>query len=182
MEVATYNTNNVLIETINPLIINISAAIIILLAGLMVGKLLSMIVKKIFLEVEADKTINKISPIKISITNIISLGVSIPIYIISFFLAMKQIGIATIVINLLLAILVLGIIGALILGIKDIPVNFIAGLKFKQKNIIGKKVRVGYVFGTVTKKGILKVEMETKQKDRIIVPNKYFEKNYRKLA
>lgn len=182
MEVATYNTNNIVIETINPIIINISAAIIILLVGLMIGKLLSMTIKKIFLEVEADKTINKISPIKISITNIISLGVSVPIYIISFFLAMKQLGIANIIINILLAIFFVAIIGGIILGIKDIPSNFMSGLKFKQKNLIGKKIRVGLVLGIVTKKGLLNIEMETKQKDRIIIPNKYFEKNYRKLA
>lgn len=182
MEIATYSQDSIITETINPVIINISGAVLILLIGLMIGKLTSMFIKKILLEMQADKTVNKISPIKINITNIISLSLSIPIYAISFFLALNQLGIANIIINFLIILSTLVIIGSIILGLKDMPKNLIAGFKIRKKTIIGKKIRVGLVYGEVTSKNFLRVEMRTKTKDRIIIPNSYFEKNYRKLA
>lgn len=169
-------------ETINPLIINISTAILILLSGLLIGKLITLLIKKILIETKADQKLKQINPLKLSITNLITILITIPIYIATIILALNQLGILNITLTILITIFLLAITGSLILGIKDLPKNIIAGIKINKKNILNKKIRIGTVYGQVTKKNLIRVEIKTKKNDRIIIPNNYFLKNYRKLA
>ncbi len=169
----------IILQTVNPIIIHVSTAIVILLLGLMIGKLAGLILKKLLLEVEADKNLKKISPIKMSITNVLSLGISLPIYVISFFLALNQLGIANIVLNLIIGFIIMVVVGAIILGLGDAPKNILAGFWIKKKNIIGKTMKIGIVRGEILKKTMLKVEMKTKQNDRIIIPNYYFKEHFK---
>ena len=163
----------IILQTINPIIIQVSTAIVILLLGLMIGKLLGLILKKILLEVNAEKSLKKISPIKTSITNVLSLMVSLPIYVISFFLALNELGIANIVLTLILGFILIVVLGAIILGLGDAPRNIIAGFFVKKKNLVGKTMKIGIVQGQILKKTLLKVEVKTKSGDRIVLPNTY---------
>ncbi|MFT4283044.1 MAG: mechanosensitive ion channel family protein [Candidatus Woesearchaeota archaeon] len=163
--------------TVEPLITNIGTAIIILLIGLTLGKLAGLLVKKIMRELEIDKYITKIIKLDVNLTSIISTTTSVIIYIATIIIALNQINIMNIVLNILIAIFLVSIIGTILLSMKDFFPNLISNLRYKKQLKVGKKGKTGIVKGEITRLGILSFNMKTKQKDNISIPYTYLEKN-----
>ena len=151
----------------------IIVAVIILLIGFIIAKVLSRLIERGFKELKISKVIKEISGIKISFEEIVSTFVLYFVYFLSIIMALRHIGIATDVLNLLSAaiILILGVF--IILTVKDFIPNVISGIIIHQKSIInkGENITFNNITGKVIEITLLDTKIKTKSGDIIIIPN-----------
>lgn len=154
-------------------------AVIILLLGFIIGKTLSKLIARLLAEINLNKVLTDISGIKFHIEEVISHFVLYFIYFISVITALKQLGIATEILNILSGAVIVLIGIFIILSVKDFIPNIISGIVIYQKNIISKGDEIEFknVSGKVVEITLLDTKLETKKGDLIIIPNVNLTKN-----
>lgn len=146
---------------------------IILLIGFIFGKIISKIVHKALKEIKLNKIIKEASGIKISIEEIISHFLLYFIYFVSIVMALRHIGIATDILNIISGAVIV-IIGVFILmSVKDFIPNIISGIIIHQKGTIKEKETIIFnnIKGKVISITLLETKLQTKSGDIIIIPN-----------
>lgn len=169
------------LESVNPIIsndllTNIVFALIILLIGFAVGKLIGIILFKFLSGLEFDKGLKVIYRSKLHASKTISTLVSWLIYILSVilaFISLNILGIAFLVVLYFIAIL---LSGTFILGTIFALPNLIQGFKNKKKYKIGQKIEVENIKGTITKIGYINTFIKSREEKLFVVPNKKFKK------
>jgi hypothetical protein len=168
------------LETINPILSidilsNITFALIVLLAGFTIGRLLGIAIYKILKTIEFDKSIKKISKNSNASKKISNLITWI-IYIMSVIIALMLLNAlyyAFLIIIYFLGILVLGTI---LFGITFSIPNFIEGFRARKKIKKGQIIKINNITGKIIRVGLLNTKI-AKNKDEIyVVPNKLFKK------
>jgi len=151
----------------------ILSGVTILLLGFLLGLIVKKILRKLLGEIELDKISEKLGK-NYSLERRLSGVGAYLIYFITLILFLNQLGIEWIVLYIILGVLLLFMGATFLLGIKDFIPNLIAGIiifrrgKFKK----GKSIKVnGMIQGKIKKIGFLDLEVETKKKDVIYVPN-----------
>lgn len=147
--------------------INIIAAIIIILLGLILGKFSSKVTQVVLTKLK----INKISKLELEV--FISLVVRYVIYFGAIIIALNQLGITNIIIDGLLIIILLSIVIFIIFTLKEFIPNFIAGylIRKKGKLKIGDKIKIKSLEGTVQRISWIETKVKTKNNDIVYVPN-----------
>ena len=147
-------------------------AIIIVLAGFVIGRIVSRLLNTILHAVEVDRSLKKVG-LKFSLEATISLLAAYIIYVAAAIIALDSLNLTSTIVWIIVVIVAVFIIIASILGIRDFIPNFFAGLYlFKQGTVqVGDKVRVAGVEGKIIRISIIETEIETKHKDHMIVPN-----------
>ena len=158
--------------TISPFLTKLIVAVIILLIGFIIARIIASIVYKLLHEFELNNALEK-AGIKLNLEDIIKLFVIYLIYFIAIIWALTELGLSTIILNILFAAVIIVIIIAILLGIKDFIPNALAGLSMSKKGIIkeGDFIKFNGLEGTVKKINIVDTEVRTKKKEIIIVPN-----------
>ena len=162
-----------LFDLFGGIINNIIIALIILLIGFIIARILSRVVHKTLKKVNLDKIIKEVSGIKVSFEEMISHFILYFVYFISIIMALRYIGIATDVLNILSGVIILLIGIFILLSVKDFIPNVISGIVINQKATVkkGDIIQISNVTGKVTEITLLDTKLKTKQGDVIIIPN-----------
>lgn len=164
-------------STLSPFLIKLVIAVIILLVGFIIGRIVGKLIYRLLHEFELNKNLEK-AGIKFNLEDIIKHFVTYLIYFIAIIWALSELGLSTIVLNIIFAAVIVIIIVAILIGIKDFIPNAFAGFSISKKGIIkeGDIIKINGLEGKVRKINLAETEVETKNKDIILVPNINFKK------
>jgi len=166
-----------LLETITgflkPFYTRIIISIVIVVLGLFVGKLLGRFVKKVLSEIELDRFIKTATGVSLRLESLIGTFVTYFIYFVFVVWALENVGLGSIILNIVASGIVIIIILSLLLGLKDFIPNLFAGLFLHFKGIIKENDRIKFenVEGKVLRVDLVETRIQTKGKDIIYVPN-----------
>ncbi len=166
-------------EVFSGFVTKIIVAVIILLIGFILGRIIGKIVQRLLHELEIDKILKKAAHIRISIEELLSHITTYFIYFIAIIMALKHIGLATDILNIISWAVMLVLILSFFLGIKDFIPNVTAGLTIHRKNFIkkGDVIQVKNMTGKVIDLNLIETKIQTKTKDIIHIPNSILTKN-----
>ena len=147
-------------------------AVIILLIGFIVGRILGKLVQGILHELELDTLLSKIR-MRAGLEEFLGTLVSYLVYAVAVVMALNQVGITQMVMNVVAGIAIIMIIVSLLLTVKDYAPNLVAGIRLRQKRALSPGDWIGAkgLEGKVLHAGLLETRIETKQKDIIYIPN-----------
>ncbi len=148
-------------------------ALIILLIGIIIGKVAGKLTHRVLREIELNNIVKKAAKININLEEFISALATYLIYFIAVVMALRQIGLATIVLDIITIIIIMIIILAVFLSIKDFIPNMIAGIFLHQKGLIkeGDRIEIKDAEGKVVYINLVETRIQTKDGDMIHVPN-----------
>ncbi|MFH1589342.1 MAG: mechanosensitive ion channel domain-containing protein [archaeon] len=163
----------------NGFLMDIVTAVIILLFGFIIGRIIGQIIFKLLKEFELDKNLGKVLGYKAAYSKTVSKIVSYFIYLIAIVMALESIGLAPLILNMMLIVIIIIIGISVLIGAKDFLPNLTAGFSIKGKKFLipGARITVGEISGKIIKINLLDTHIETTKKDLIVVPNSYFVKN-----
>ncbi|MBW2972216.1 mechanosensitive ion channel family protein [Candidatus Woesearchaeota archaeon] len=153
-------------------------SIIILLIGFIIGKILGRLIFKFLHSFEVNETFSKLTGTTLKIEEIAETFTTYFIYFITVVIVLQQIGLASTILHMIAAGVIILIILSTFLGIKDFIPNAIAGF-FMQNNRkfkIGQKIKVKGMQGKITEITLLETKIETKEGDIIFIPNSVLNK------
>lgn len=151
---------------------NIAAAVIVLLIGFILGRVLGKLAIKGLHEAEINRFLKK-AGIRFPLEEFLGRTVEYVLYFIAIAIALEQLGLSIFALYLVVASALAVLVIAFLLGIKDFIPNFIAGVRLHAKKYFseGDTITVGSVTGKVKDLGLLETKLTTKQGDTIHVPN-----------
>ncbi len=163
----------------NDVMINILVAMLIFFIGFILGRLLGRILKKVLRHMNLDFFMRKTVGLKFSLEELISGTASYFIYIISFIMALNQLGLSTAILQMVIGGAIAIIVISIILSIKDFLPNVMAGMVLREKSFISENdvVRIKDIEGKVVEMGLIETVIQNKHGDRIFIPNIVFTKN-----
>ncbi len=166
------------IQWLGSIFTKIVIAVVILLIGFIVGKVLGRLIHKGLRELEIDKALKR-SGVKFGIEDFISRVVEYFIYFLTVISALNQIGLTTVVLYMIAAIVLIILAASFILGIKDFIPNFISGMVIYRRDFIknGSTIRVNGMEGEIVVLTLLETRIKTKKGDVICLPNSYITKS-----
>jgi len=148
-------------------------SIVILLIGFILGKILGRLIYKFLHSFEVNETLSKLTRTTLKVEEIAETFTTYFVYFITIVIVLQQIGLASTILHMIAAGVIILIILSTFLGVKDFIPNAIAGF-FMQNN---KKFRVGQVIkvkgmqGKIIEITLLETKIETKSGDVIYIPN-----------
>jgi small-conductance mechanosensitive channel len=166
---------NVALSIVNPIIVEITIALLIFFMGFVIGKIVQKLILQFFRLSELDSVFKKRTGMKISLSVIISTLVSYFIYVVAIVMALNRLNIATKIITTIVIFLIIVLVLFVIFGLNDIFANFFAGLLLRFRGNIkqGDYIRIkdkrieGYVVSINT----LSIRLETRKEEIVFVPN-----------
>ncbi len=158
--------------TLNSFFNNLIIAAIIFVVGLVVGRLAGSFIKRILKELEINKIIKKSTNVNVHIEENLGDAVSYIIYFFAAIMALTQLGLTTTVLTMIAAAVLIIIVLAFILGIKDFIPNLIAGFIIyrNQSFKVGDEIEVSDVKGKVVSIKLIETELKSGS-DNIFIPN-----------
>lgn len=165
--------------TFNDVMINILVAMLIFFIGFILGRLLGKVLKKVLRHMNLDFFIRKTIGLKFSLEELLSGVVSYFIYIISFIMALNQLGLSTAILQMVIGGAIVVIVISIILSIKDFLPNIMSGMVLREKSFISENdvVRIKDIEGKVIEMGLIETVIQNRHGDRIFIPNIVFTKN-----
>jgi len=147
-------------------------AIVILLIGFIIGRIAGRLLHKILHEIELDNILKK-AGIKLALEDILSHFLTYFIYFITIIWALSEIGLTTTILNMISAAILILIIVAVLLAVKDFIPNAFAGFFIYRKDLIkpGDRIKINGLEGKVKKISLVETEVETRKGDLILLPN-----------
>ncbi len=151
---------------------NILLAIITLILGIVIARVLGKLVKLILKELDVDKTLRK-TGIEISTENLISEFTIYLTYFFTVFIMLGQLGITKTFFNIIIVFFLIVIIVSLLLSIKDLVPKLIAGRKLMSKIKEKQIISFNGMKGKIIKIGFTETKIETRKSEFLKVPNNY---------
>ena len=170
---ATESFLSVFTNKISSLTTEIIVAVIILLIGFIIARMLRKMGYHLFHEFELDHLLGKLMGIKTNAEEYLSKRIAYFVYAITIIIALNQLGVTMTVLYIILGAFVLILVVMILLSVKDFIPNISAGLKLSKQDLLeeGDQVIIGKVQGRVKKVSLLEVHLETKHHDLIVIPN-----------
>lgn len=161
------------------IIIKLIAAVGILLIGILLGRIVSKLIKRGLKEIELNRLLREYLNVKIDVETFINKFVTYFIYIIATVMALEQIGLTMTIFYIILGIILLGVLIFIIMTIKDFVPNVAANIFIRKKKIIkeGETIKVKNINGKVIKMDLIETKLETQDGDIVFIPNIVFLKN-----
>jgi small-conductance mechanosensitive channel len=161
-----------LFENLNRSAIRLFFAVIILIGGFILGKLVERFLYKLLKEVEINRILRD-AGIKANADKLLSNFAAFLIYFISFLSSLEQLGLANTVITVVSLLIILIIIVSFYLAVRDFLPNFSAGLYLYSMEDLkeGKHVEMNDIKGELLGFDLLQVRIKTKSGDIIHLPN-----------
>jgi len=170
---------SIIVSALRPFYLRIVVALIILVVGLICGQLAGRLVRKILGEVQLDKLIRRVTGLRVKVESIVGSAVKYFLYFVFILWALDTVGLGSLVLNILAGGVVVIIIIAMLLGVKDFIPNAAAGVYLQYKGTVQKNdtVKCGNVQGKVIEMDLVETRIETSQGDIIYMPNSNLLKN-----
>ena len=164
---------------LNNVTLNLIAAIVILVIGLLAGRIISNLAKKILSELELDRILREQARIKVPLTQLISSVIKYVIYFITILMALNQLGLKSFILNAILTIVIVLLVIFMVLSLKDFLPNLTSGLFMYQKRNInpGDFIQVNNIEGEVLNVTLFETKVRTKNKEIVYIPNSVLTKN-----
>ena len=164
---------------VQPWITRIIVAVIIVIIGLIASQIARRFLKNALKEVELNKIFKKATGVKLNVEVFISDFAFYFIIFLSLVFAIEFLGWASVMLYILLAFVIIIVGVSIILGIKDLFPNTIAGIIIYKKRFIqkGDHIKVKNVEGEVVSLSLLEIKLRTSSGDEIIIPNTLITKN-----
>lgn len=153
---------------------NIDIAVIVLLVSLIVGKLISVLLNKLFLEIQLDKNLNNIISKKFKISKLLSNFVRLLIYGAGIIYSLVLIGIWSYIVNFIGVLILIIVLGTFILAVRDFLPNLIAGFWTRKKIDVGEPVFIGNIQGEIESFDLLSLTIISGN-DKLIIPYSVFQ-------
>ncbi|MBI4738675.1 mechanosensitive ion channel [Candidatus Woesearchaeota archaeon] len=149
-------------------------AIFILLVGFILAKILGRIVYKLLHSFEINNSINKLTRVSVAVEEIAGSFTTYFVCFVTIVMVLQQMGIATTILHMISAGVIIIIILSTFLGIKDFIPNAIAGLFIQREQMIkvGETIKVKGITGSVTDISLVETKLLTKTGDVVYVPNR----------
>lgn len=165
-------------ESASNWVMGLVAAIAIAAIGIITGIILGKVVKKVLHEFEVNKVL-KAQGVTLPVEEFFSEIVKYTVYLVGIVWALAELGLATRVMEILLAVIFVLIATFVILAFKDFIPNIVAGFFLHQKGVIkeGDHVRVKSVEGEVIAVDFVETRIRMRNGDIIMVPNSILTKN-----
>ncbi len=159
------------------IILKLIAAFIIILVGFVIGRSVSNLLERLLIELEFDKIVKK----RIKLSLIVS-GSRYLIYLAAIIIALNQLKITKIILTITIMIVASFFIIFLLLSVKDLIINSIAGSKLhKIKKIkVDDSIRLGQLTGKIIDITPTDIKVRTKNNNIIIIPNSVLLKSIKK--
>lgn len=159
----------------NALLIDITIAIIILLAGFAIGKIAGIIIERLLSELQVEEHVSKVARQRVSLKKGLASIASIIIYALAIILALAQLGLSGITLRILAILTGIIIIGSIILGLIHLLPNIYGTIRIKNKKLFSEGDNIGtkLVEGTVQKITLTNTHLEHNG-EKIVVANSYF--------
>lgn len=154
--------------------VKLVGALIILIIGIIIARLSSNFIKKIFQELELDKLMKK-TGFLIPFGKYFYLGIRYLIYFGTLVLALRELSISNKELEILFIIAFILIIVFIILAFKNVFPSLIAGFSSKNNFKKGDKVIIDDIHGEIIKVGLLETEIKT-NKENLFIPNSILSK------
>lgn len=161
-----------LIDNLNKSAIRLFFAVVLLLGGFILGKIVEKFLFKVLKEVEINKAIRE-AGLKINADKLISTISAYLIYMISFLAALEQLGLANTVITVISFLVLLIFIVSFYLAVRDFIPNFSAGVYLYSREDLkeGNHVEIDNIKGELLGFDLLQVRIKTRNGDIIHIPN-----------
>jgi hypothetical protein len=178
------NVSSLDLSNINPLVSvdllsSITFALIILLAGFAVGKLVGVALLKFLNIFDFNKNVKKIKGSLSNPSRSISSFVSSLIYVASVIFALLSLGIFKITLLILVYFIGFLVLGSLIFGFFFSLPNFVLSFGFKKKLRVNDFIIVGNVSGEIFKLGFFNILIKGEGKDFFVVPYSLVKKGFK---
>ncbi len=166
-------TQNYLANLFSGFLQDIVIAIVIVLAGFILAKILGKLISKILNAFHVDENLKKHAGMKVSVEQIAGLIVTYLVYLVTVVVALNQLHATSFIFNLVAILLIVLVVVAIILGIKDIVPNLIAGMILHKRCFLkeGDHIKMNDIEGKILHVSLFETRIETKSKDHISVPN-----------
>jgi len=161
-----------------PFASNIVVAVVVLLLGIIIARIIERVIAKVLHELEINQWLKK-AGVNFALEETVSAGVRYILYFLAVVVALNQVGLTTTVLNFLAGAIIILVLAAILLGIKDFIPNFVAGLQIHRRGVIkkGDTIRVREIQGVVKQINLLDTQVESAAGDVIFVPNSTFTKH-----
>ncbi len=160
-------------SNLNPYLNRLAFAILILLVGFILGKLLGRFVRRVLDELDMDAALKKTVGIKVSVSKVLSSFSAFIVYFVTVILFLNSLGLTTAVLNAIsIGVIVLIMISAA-LAIRDLVPNLTAGFAIhtKQKISVGNQIEMEGIKGKVIEVSLLDTQIRTSSGDIVFIPN-----------
>ena len=148
-------------------------AIVLLLVGFILAKVFGRMIYKTLHSFEINDALFKLTNVAISFEEIAGTFTTYFVYFVTIVIVLQQIGIATTILHMISAGVIIIIVLAMFLGVKDFIPNAIAGLFIAREKIIvvGETIKVKGITGKVTRINLVETKLITKSQDVVHIPN-----------
>jgi len=150
-----------------------AVAIIILLLGFIIGRIIGKLTQKVLLEIELNRLIKKATGMKIALEEITAKFITYFIYFIFIIWALNELGLTTTILTMISGAALIVIILSILLAIKDFIPNAFAGFVIHRRRKIkpGDKIKTDGLQGKITRISLVETEIKTRKGDTIYIPN-----------
>lgn len=164
---------NTLLQSFKGLYTQITAAAIALLFGILLGKLIGKLVLRFLHELEVNRLVKQLTRTSFPLEEFISSGLTYLTYFAFVTLSLEMLGLNPQVFNLIAAGIIAVVVISILLAVKDIIPNAIAGIFIHLSNHIreGDSITVKDITGKVEQVGMVETKLKTRVGDTIYVPN-----------
>ena len=169
-EILSNGGNGTVIDTF---LNNIDVAIIVLLVSFLIGKLSNILLRKLFLEIQLDKTVKLVTKVNLKLSKVISNSVSTIIYIIGIGWSLALLGLLTYIMNFIGIIILIAVFGSFILSVRDFLPNLVSGFWIRKKINEGNYITLDRFEGEIVDIDVLSITLK-KDDDTIVEPYSSF--------
>lgn len=162
-------------EVLLPLSDKFMTAVVLVLIGLILGRIGARFTARILKEINCNDTMRRIIGRKVPVEELAALAVRYFVYIVFAILALNQLGLTVFMVQIIAVAILLAVLISVLLSIKDFIPNFLAGMRLQSDELLkeGDKIEVGDLKGRVQKINITDTFLRTKSGDLISVPNAF---------
>ncbi len=164
---------DLLSSKLSDITLNLIAAVVILLIGLVIGRFLGNLTRKVLHELELDRLLKEQTRFKVPLEQFLGSIVKFIIYFIAIIFALNQLGLRTAILNIILIIILVTLVIFIILSVKDFIPNLVSGLILHQKRNIrpGERIEVNNIEGEIINVTLVETKLRTKNGEIVYVPN-----------
>lgn len=154
------------------LINSLSLAAIILVIGFVAGKVLGRVVRRVLRELEIKKMLES-AGVKYHFDTVLGKTVEYLIYFFAVVLALDRLGWTPVFIYIVSSAVIIILIVAFILGVKDVVPNIIAGIFLYRRGGLKARdwVAADSFEGRIVEVGLVETKLKSKSGDTIYIPN-----------
>jgi small-conductance mechanosensitive channel len=158
---------------VSGVVTNILIAMIILLMGFIIGRVVNSLLKKFLKDMKIDETLRKKANFKFSLENLISSSIALIIYLITIIMTLNQLGITTLLLNIISIAIIALLTFSAIIALKDFIPNMVAGIKINKNDIVkkGDKISFDRIKAEIHEVTLTETKLSSKSGDVIFIPN-----------